>query len=111
MQNTHGEANATLGENLLFFSSALMIHVFRQSTRLAAEAMQAGDGGPAPPLGSPAATVGPLKPPGYAPRPGELLHWHARNEQLHVDGEVTGASFPILQAFPGPRTLAASSTS
>lgn len=40
MQNTHGEANATLGENLLFFSSALTIHVFRQSTRLAAEATQ-----------------------------------------------------------------------
>lgn len=53
MQNTHGEVNATLGENLLFFSSALMIHVFQQSTRLAAEATQAGDGGPAPPLGSP----------------------------------------------------------
>lgn len=36
-----------LGENL-FFSTAFMIHLFRQSTRLAAEVTQAGDEGPAP---------------------------------------------------------------
>lgn len=75
-----------LGEKLLFFSTALMIHLFRQSTCLAAEVPQAGDGGAAPPQ---MACSLPLR---SSPR--RLLRRRARNEQLRVNGEVAGASLP-----------------
>lgn len=88
-----------LGENLLFFSTALMIHLFRQSTRLAAEVTQAGDEGPAPPQITTGDGGGPLKPSTALLIPVTP----ALEQQLHVNSEVTGA-------FP-PQTLAWSSTS
>lgn len=90
MQNTHWEVNSMLGENLLFFSTALMIHLVRQSTRLAAEV--AGWW-----WRSSTSLDHHRRSLQLRSSPRWLLHWRTRNQQIHINSEVTGASFPYFK--------------